>query len=157
MIRTVVKLSLLALCLSGSGCAYFQHNPVLDPISKTEFVNNDLPVPEKFELDRKASWRHERSTYRRLKLVYRREGYLSEERVAEFVKTAFPTHGWETVFQYGLENYKFVFAKGAEECRVEILEDFGDRFTEFHVIVEPRTTPDGDMVGREDYETASAR
>ena len=52
MTRTIMKLSLLALCLSGSGCAYFQHNPVLDPISKAEYVNGDLPVPEKFELDR---------------------------------------------------------------------------------------------------------
>lgn len=157
MTRTIMQTTLLALCLSGSGCAYFQHNPVLDPVSKAEYVNGDLPAPEKFELDRQASWRHERSTYRRLKLVYRREGYLSEERVAEFIKTAFPAHGWDLVFQYGLEGYKFVFNKGAEECRIEIFEDFGDRFTEYHVEVEPRMTTEGDMVGRQEYQTADAR
>lgn len=142
-----------AVGLSGSGCAYFADYQALPPAERQTYVNADLPVPAGFVLDRGASLRHERSSYRKLRLVFRRQEYLSEERTAEFVKNAFQQEGWELDFQYGLEEIKFIFHKGPEECRVAVKEDFGDRLTELFVEVEPRTTPDGAAVARAEWGT----
>jgi hypothetical protein len=139
-----------ALALASPGCAYFASYPVLQSASPDEFVSVDLPVPEGFEIASQDSWRHERSTYRRYKLIYQREDYLRHERVQEFVHAAYTRAGWDLEFQYGFEEVKLLFTKGSEECLVSIKEDFGDRSTQFVVEVQPRTTPDGGLVGRDD-------
>ncbi|MEZ6187355.1 MAG: hypothetical protein R3F62_20380 [Planctomycetota bacterium] len=131
-----------------TGCAYFQDNPPLTPEAKGKLVNDDVPAPMEFTLNRTTSWRHNRSAYRKLHLVYERHEYLGEDQVAEFVEQAFPGQGWEVAFKYGLETQKFVLYKEDEECRVEITEDFGDRFTRMVIDVEPRVTPRGKTVAR---------
>lgn len=145
-----VRLTLaLAAALGTSmlgGCAYFAPTPTLMPGIATAQINDDLPVPQGFELARDRTWRHERSAYRRLRLTYHRGEYLSKERVVEFIRAQFPRHGWEVKFVYGLETPQLILHKGAEECRVTVTEDFGDAFTEFLVEVEPRATPDGALV-----------
>lgn len=145
-----VRLTLaLAAALGAStlgGCAYFAPTPTLMPGIAEAQINDDLPVPQGFELVRDKTWRHERSAYRRLRLTYHREKYLSKERVVEFIRAQFPLRGWEVKFVYGLETPQLILHKGSEECRVTISEDFGDAFTEFMVEVEPRTTPDGALV-----------
>jgi hypothetical protein len=148
-VRRFMTLALLAALLqSAPGCAYFAHNPKLVSQSQEHLVNADLPVPAGFAIDTSKSASHERSGYRRLTLVYRNLEYLSEERTREFVQETYASAGWTLDFVYGFETSKFVFHKGAEECRVEIFENFGDRYTEIHVEVEPRKTPDGGLVGR---------
>lgn len=146
-----------ALGMSGSGCAYFAEYPELPPAERASFVNPDLPVPVGFTFDRGGSLRHERSSYRKLRLVFRREEYLSEERTAEFVKNAFTQEGWKLDFQYGLEAINFIFTKGPEECRIQVHEDFSDRLTEMVVEVDPRTTPDGGAVARAEWDTEAFR
>ena len=44
-----------------------------------KLVNDDVPAPMEFTLNRAASWRHNRSAYRKLHLVYERHGYLGDE------------------------------------------------------------------------------
>lgn len=149
MLRRLAILTLLAVLGCSSGCAYFKPNHRLISKAQEEQVDTDLPVPQGFELDPSRSYRHQRSTYRRFQLVYRAEEYLGEDRVRDFLRDFFPRAGWETAFVYGLETSKFVFFKGPEECRVEVSEDFGDRFTEISIVVEPRKTPDGELVARE--------
>jgi hypothetical protein len=139
---------LAALLQSAPGCAYFAHNPKLVSQSKAQLVDSDLPVPSGFAIDTSQSARHERGNYRRFMLVYRNLEYLSEARVREFVQESYPAAGWALDFVYGLDTSKFVFHKGGDECRVEIFENFGDRFTEIHIEVEPRKTTDGSLVGR---------
>ncbi len=134
--------------LSAAGCARFQPTPTLMAANEADQVQRDLPVPEGFELDRDATLRHERSAYRRLHLVYRRDGYLSQERVSEFVRNVYPKVGWEVRFVYGLEPAHVVLHKGHEECRVAIREDSGDGSTELVLDIEPRQTPDGALVAR---------
>lgn len=153
--RRLMTLALLAALLqSAPGCAYFAHNPKLISQSKEHLVDTDLPVPAGFAIDHSQSARHERSNYRRFMLVYRNLEYLSEARVREFVREAYPAAGWTLDFVYGFETSKFVFHKGADECRVQVFENFGDRFTEIHIEVEPRKTPDGGLVGRRVSATA---
>jgi len=145
-------LLVIALGLLGTtGCAYLRYKPPLEAQESTAYVNDDLPIPVGFELDKHASWRHERSTYRRFKLVYRAQDYYSAERAAEFIRARYPAAGWETTFVTGVEETHFVFEKGPEECRVDVRQDFGDCFTEFVVTVEPRRTPEGEMVAREQW------
>ncbi len=144
---TRLALTLLAALAGAPGCAYFAPTPTLMP--GTAEVGDDLPVPQGFELARDRTWRHERSAYRRLRLTYTRQDYLSKERVVEFIRTNYPKHGWEVKFVYGLEAPKLILHKGSEECRVTVTEDFGDAFTEFLVEVEPRQTPDGALVANE--------
>lgn len=149
MLATALGLSSLA----GTGCAYFAEYPELPPAERASFVNPDLPVPTGFALDRGSSLRHERSSYRKLRLLFQREEYINDDRVVEFVKNAYQQEGWKLDFQYGLEQVKFIFHKGAEECRVEVLEDMSDRMTQFVVEVEPWTTPDGGAVARAEWGT----
>lgn len=144
---TRLALALLAALAGAPGCAYFAPKPTLMP--GTPEVGADLPVPQGFELARDRTWRHERSAYRRLRLTYTREDYLSKERVVEFIRTHYPKHGWEVKFVYGLETPKLILHKGGEECRITVTEDFGDAVTEFVVEVEPRLTPDGALVANE--------
>ncbi len=144
---TRLALALLAALAGAPGCAYFAPTPTLMP--GTAEVGDDLPVPQGFELARDRTWRHERSAYRRLRLTYHRDDYLSKERVVEFIRTNYPKNGWEVKFVYGLEAPKLILHKGGEECRITITEDFGDAFTEFLVEVEPRQTPDGALVANE--------
>ena len=151
MLRRLGSLILLTSLIWAPGCAYFQTNPPLEPAPAEARVTADLPVPEGFQLDRNSSYRHERSTYRRLKLVYRAEEYLGEERTRQFCEKAFIEAGWNIAFIYGLETTKMILARGAEECRILIWEDFGDRFTQLEVEVEPRQTPEGDLVGRQGW------
>lgn len=143
---TRLAFALLA-ALGAPGCAYFAPTPTLMP--GTAEIGDDLPVPQGFELARDRTWRHERSAYRRLRLTYHREDYLSKERVVDFIRTNYPKHGWEVKFVYGLEAPKLILHKGSEECRITVIEDFGDAFTEFVLEVEPRQTPDGALVANE--------
>ncbi|MCA8921061.1 MAG: hypothetical protein KDD82_04585 [Planctomycetes bacterium] len=131
-----------------SGCAYFAENPPLQPEAQGKLVNDDVPAPMEFALNRSTSWRHNRSAYRKLHLVYERHEYLGQDQVAEFVEEVFPKAGWEVAFKYGLETQKYVLYKDDEECRVEVAEDFGDRFTTIVIDVEPRVTPRGKTVAR---------
>lgn len=154
IVRDLVLATALGLSsLAGTGCAYFAEYPELPPAERASFVNPDLPVPAGFVLDRGSSLRHERSSYRKMRLHFQREEYLNEERVTEFVKNAYQQEGWQLAFQYGLEQVKFIFHKGAEECRVEVSEDFSDRLTKLVVEIEPRTTPDGAAVARAEWNT----
>ena len=137
---------MLALLASSPGCAYFDSNGPLERASAESMVAADIPVPVGFKLDKTNSWKHERSSFRKVQLVYRRAEYLSEERVREFFKTQYPQSGWELTFLWGLEETKMIFTKDAEECLVRIWEDFGDRYTQVEVQVLPRRTPDGTYV-----------
>ena len=149
MIRRFTLLAVLAALLSTApGCAYFRSNPKLVSQSKVEQADTDLPIPLGFTMDTSDSFRHKRSDFRRFRLVYRQEGYLGYDRVVEFMKEQYPAAGWVMQFMYGLETTKFIFNKGADECRVEVIEDFGDAFVEFRVEVEARKTPSGDLVAR---------
>lgn len=136
------------LALLGQGCAYFEETPTLAPAQGEVVLNRDLPVPEGFELREDATLRHERTSFRRMRLAYRRPDYLSQERVLEFVKTAYPAQGWEVEFVTGIETAQVILIKGSEECRITVFEDFGDAFTDMVVEVEPRQTPRGGMVAR---------
>jgi hypothetical protein len=147
--RPTLRLAVVVAAALSAGCAYFAPTPTLMPGSAKEQVTNDLPVPQGFELVRDRTWRHERSAYRRLRLTYKRNDYLAKERVVEFVQTNFPKHGWKVKFVYGLETPQLLLHKNGEECRLTILEDFGDAFTEFTIEVEPRLTPDGGLVASE--------
>jgi hypothetical protein len=141
------RLALCILAASTGGCAYFAPKPTLMPETSADArVDEDLPTPEGFELVRDATWRHVRTDYRRLRLTYRREDYLSTERVVEFFRTQWPRSGWQVKFVYGLETKRLILHKGSEEARIDISEDFGDAKTEFVIEVEPRTTPDGALV-----------
>jgi hypothetical protein len=120
--------------------------PPLDPAPATAQVDRDLPVPDGFELVRDASYRHERSSFRRLLLTYRRKEYLAKENVVDFIKARYPREGWEVTFVYGLETPHIVLTKGDEEVRATVSEDFGDTFTQVVFEVEPRQTPDGSLV-----------
>lgn len=131
-----------------TGCAYFADNPPLKPEAEGKLVNADVPAPMEFTLNRAASWRHNRSAYRKLHLVYERHEYLGQDEVATFVEEVFPESGWEVAFKYGLDTQKYVLYKDDEECRVEVTEDFGDRFTKVVIDVEPRVTPRGKTVAR---------
>lgn len=132
------------------GCAYFTPTPTLMPERAEAQVNADLPVPQGFELARDRTWRHERSAYRRLKLTYARQDYLSKDRVVEFIRTNYPRQGWEVKFVYGLEEPRLILHKGIEECRVTVIEQGGTApYTEFVLEVEPRQTPDGALVAGE--------
>ncbi len=148
MPRPLTTLSLFAVLALASGCAYFTPTPPLQPEPVERLEAADLPVPEKFALDRAKSHRHERSAYRQLKLTYRRDEYLGQERAQEFFLRHLPAQGWETVFVYGLDQRKLLFFKGDEECHVRIHEDFGDRFTQIVMEIQPRETPEGDLVAR---------
>ncbi|MGE0713092.1 MAG: hypothetical protein AB7N76_35235 [Planctomycetota bacterium] len=150
--RHLTHLALLVVLGCGSsGCAYFAATPPLEAAPEETLVSKDTPVPAGFKLDTAASHRHERDGYRRLDLVYRRLEYLGEERAREFVQQAYEQAGWKAQFIWGLERSHFLYQRGAEECEVEIFEDFGDRFTELHLSVRPRETPDGGLVaGRRD-------
>lgn len=148
-ITGALRLAIALTAALSAGCAYFAPTPTLMPGSAQAQVTDDLPIPQGFELVRDRSWTHERSAYRRLRVTYRREDYLSKERVVEFVKTNFPKHGWQVKFVFGLETPQLLLHKGGEECRLTITEDFGDAFTEYLVEVEPRTTPDGALVASE--------
>ncbi|MCO5169657.1 MAG: hypothetical protein M9894_25240 [Planctomycetes bacterium] len=139
------------------GCAYFTPTPTLMPERAEAQVNADLPVPQGFELARDRTWRHERSAYRRLRLTYARQDYLSKERVVEFIKTNYPRQGWEVKFVYGLEEPRLILHKGIEECRVTVTEHGGTApFTEFVVEVEPRQTPDGALVAGEQKQATTS-
>jgi len=146
---TLALAAALGATTTLGGCAYFAPTPTLMPGIAAAQINDDLPVPQGFELARDRTWRHERSAYRRLRLTYHREEYLSKERVVEFIRTQFPRSGWEVKFVYGLETPQLILHKGSEECRVTVTEDFGDAFTEFLIEVEPRTTPDGALVANQ--------
>ncbi len=149
MIRRFTILAVLAALLgTAPGCAYFRSDPKLVSQSSAEQVDNDLPIPIGFTMDTSYSFRHKRADFRRFRLVYRQEGYLGYERVVEFMREAYPAAGWATQFMYGLETTKFIFNKGADECRIEVFEDFGDAFTQFTVEVEARKTPTGELVAR---------
>lgn len=153
MIRRLALLTVFAVFLgSAPGCAYFRSTPKLVSQSSDQQIDTDLPVPLGFELDRKQSFKHKRNDFRRFHLVYRQLGYLGADRVVEYLKNAYPAAGWTTSFVYGLETTKMLFTKGSEECRVEVVEDFGDAFTEFKVELEARRTPDGGLVARESFE-----
>ena len=136
-----------ALLFSG-GCAYFSATPPLNTGPPSEQVATDVPAPEGFKLDRSGSHKHERDGYRRYELTYRQNEYLSEERVREFVKKAYTAAGWKIRFMWGLEDSHFILTRGPEECEVHVFEDFGDRFTQMDVKVQPRETPDGMVVSR---------
>ena len=120
MQRFVSCLALLASLSGAQGCAYFQENPPLEARPPVEFVASDMPIPEGFRMDTRASWRHERSNFRTFKLLYRRAEYLSETRVREFFRERYPEAGWELVFLYGVDETQLVFKKDAEECLVRM-------------------------------------
>src|SRR5258706_14435427 len=82
----------LGLGLVAPGCA--APPPTLLTQNEQTWVNRDLPVPEGFALDEGRTWRHERSRFRRLRLVYTRADYLGRARVAEFVRDQVPAQGW---------------------------------------------------------------
>ena len=151
MHRSLVFLVLSAALTAGSGCAYFRHNPELVGQEHDQLVTNDLPVPEGFRMDKSSSWRHERSSFRRYQLTYRRADYLSEARVREFMLTNLPKAGWKVEFLHGLKETRILFVKDAEECEVAVREDFGDRFTELQIVVRPRETRDGALVARQGW------
>ena len=134
-------LLLLSLTLSA-GCAYVQSNPPLKTSEAKVSVAKDLPIPEGFKIDLDNSLRHERSSYRRLKLVYRRAEYLSEKQVRAYIKKAYAEAGWELAFVYGMHDTQMIFTRGPEECRVRVFEDFGDRYTEIQIEVEPSASSD---------------
>ncbi len=144
------------LAVFGQGCAYFQDTPTLAPAQGEVVLNQDLPVPEGFELREDATLRHERTSFRRMRLAYRRPDYLSQERVLEFVKTAYPAQGWEVEFVTGIETAQILLIKGSEECRITVFEDFGDAYTDMVVEVEPRQTPRGGMVARSTWKGGDA-
>ncbi|RMG08241.1 MAG: hypothetical protein D6731_22235 [Planctomycetota bacterium] len=146
--RRLLLISVLAALSTQAGCAYFRETPPLAPQPAKEQVDADLPVPLGFALDRSRSLKHKRNDFRRLHLVYRAEEYLGEQRVREFLQRFFPEKGWQIAFIYGLDASKFIFWRDAEECRAEVREDFGDRYTELTIDVGPRKTPDGEFVGR---------
>lgn len=155
--RTALPTLIFAgLAVFGQGCAYFQDTPTLAPAQGEVVLNQDLPVPEGFELREDATLRHERTSFRRMRLAYRRPDYLSQERVLEFVKTAYPAKGWEVEFVTGIETAQVVLIKGSEECRITVFEDFGDAFTDMVVEVEPRQTPRGGMVARSTWKEGDA-
>lgn len=141
-----------ALLVSG-GCAYFSATPPLDAAGNEVQVAADLPVPQGFAMDKAASRRHERDGYRRYDLTYRRNEYLSEARVREFVYKAFPQAGWKVRFVWGVDDSHFLLTRGAEECEIYAHEDFGDRFTQLEVAVRPRETPDGMVVSRKSLDS----
>jgi hypothetical protein len=149
--RTGTLGTLAFVTFMGGGCAYFTPTPTLMPATGEAVVNRDLPVPEEFVLIQDETFRHERSAYRRLRLTYRRPDYLSQERVLEFVKQAYPGAGWKTEFVHGLEVAEVIFTKATEECRVTVQED-SDGFTQMVVEVEPRQTPSGGLVARSTWD-----
>src|SRR5262245_46678749 len=141
MRKTGMLTTLAFVTFMGGGCAYFMPTPTLRPATGESVVNRDLPAPEEFVLIKDETFRHERSAYRRLRLTYRRPDYLSQERVLEFVKQAYPEAGWKTEFVHGLEVAEIIFSKATEECRITVQEV--DDFTQMIVEVEPRQTPNG--------------
>jgi len=153
---TLPALAFAGLAVFGQGCAYFQETPTLAPAQGEVVLNQDLPVPEGFELREDATLRHERTSFRRMRLAYRRPDYLSQERVLEFVKTAYTAQGWEVEFVTGIETAQVVLIKGSEECRITVFEDFGDAYTDMVVEVEPRQTPRGGMVARSTWKGGDA-
>ncbi len=152
MIRRLALLTVFAVFLGSTpGCAYFRSTPKLVSQSADKQIDTDLPVPLGFELDRKQSFKHQRNGFRRFHLVYRQLDYLGADRLVQFLKNAYTAAGWTTSFVYGLETTKILFTKGSEECRVEVMEDFGDATTEFKIELEARRTPNGSLVGRDTF------
>ena len=133
MMRRFAVVALLALLAGSPGCAYFATYGPLEQAPADTLVAKDVPVPQGFKLDKTNSWKHERSSFRQLQLVYRRSEYLSEDRVREFFKSEYPQAGWELTFLWGLDETKMIFTKDDEECLVRIFEDFGDRFTQVEI------------------------
>ncbi|MDC3378926.1 hypothetical protein OAX78_01420 [Planctomycetota bacterium] len=145
----IATLTLLAALSFGStGCAYFTPTPQLMAENADVQVETDLPVPQGFVLDPGQSMTHERSSFRRMHLVYKRDAYLGQERVSEFVRQFYPEAGWQLDFVYGLETYKLILTRDSEECSIEVAEDFGDAFTTMTITLEPRRTPEGGYVAR---------
>lgn len=152
MLRPIATIIIFAALGLSSGCAYFTPTPPLQPEPPERSIAADLPVPEKFVLDRGKSRRHERSAFRQLALTYRRAEYLGAERAQEFFLRHLPAQGWKTAFVYGMKERKILLTKGAEECSVRIRENFGDRFTEVVIEVQPRETPEGELVARKAWD-----
>ncbi|HZV00497.1 MAG TPA: hypothetical protein VFF73_27535 [Planctomycetota bacterium] len=126
--------ALAALC---GGCCYVMPTTSLDPQPQTRWVSKDVPVPDGFVLDEKASKIMERGA-RTYYLVYKRKDYIDMDRTFDFYKEACSSHGWDLHFLYGFDKRGLIFFNDQEELRVTIERSLPQAVVWVTVELEPR-------------------